>query len=258
MRELSLFSGAGGGILGGKLLGWQTVCAVEIDEYCQRVLMQRQDDGIIEAFPIWPDIKTFDGYQWVGCVDIITGGFPCQDISVAGRGKGIEGNKSGLWVEMARIIREIRPRFAFVENSPMLTSRGLGTVLGDLAEMGFDARWGVFSACAIGAPHTRERMFILAYSGSERWDLLDKISQIQRRKLYCQGVEPRWDKPFNLPDAADRIIDTPSLNRIRNDDGLAEGMDRLKAIGNGQVPGVVEMAFLTLLGDGNVNFSGSD
>jgi len=161
-RELALFAGAGGGILGGLLLGWRTVCAVELDAYCRSVLLARQRDGVLAPFPIWDDVRTFDGEPWRGHVDVISGGFPCQDISAAGAGAGIDGAKSGLWVEMARIIREVRPRYALVENSPMLASRGLGRVLGDLAEMGFDARWGVFSAAEVGAPHLRERIFILA------------------------------------------------------------------------------------------------
>jgi len=113
-------------------------------------------------FPIWDDIRTLDGKPWRGLVDIVAGGFPCQDISCAGKGAGIEGERSGLWGEMARVIREIRPRYAFVENSPMLTVRGLGRVLGDLAEIGYDARWGVLGANSVGAPHKRDRIWIRA------------------------------------------------------------------------------------------------
>jgi DNA (cytosine-5)-methyltransferase 1 len=161
MNELALFAGAGGGILGGKLLGWTTVCAVEIDEYARRVLLARQDDGCIEPFPIWDDVCTFDGRPWRGVVDIVTGGFPCQDISSAGKGTGITGERSGLWKEMGRIIGEVRPRFVLVENSPVLTSRGLGVVLGDMAAMGYDAEWGVLGASDTGAPHRRERIWIV-------------------------------------------------------------------------------------------------
>lgn len=162
MRELALFAGAGGGILGGKLLGWRTVCAVEINAYCRSVLLARQRDGILDRFPIWDDVCSFDGKQWRGQVDVVSGGFPCQDISTAGKGAGIDGERSGLWGEMARIICEVRPRFAFVENSPALTSRGLHRVLGDLAEMGFDAEWGVLGADDCGAPHQRKRIWIVA------------------------------------------------------------------------------------------------
>jgi DNA (cytosine-5)-methyltransferase 1 len=166
MDELALFAGAGGGILGGKLLDWNTVCAVEIEEYPRKVLLQRQRDGILGEFPIWDDITTFDGRPWRGAVDVISGGFPCQDISAAGKGAGIDGERSGLWREMARVVDEVRPRFVFVENSPMLTSRGLGAVLGDLAAMGYDARWCVLGADDAGAPHRRKRIWILAYPGN--------------------------------------------------------------------------------------------
>lgn len=138
-NELALFAGAGGGVLGGILLGWHTVCAVEINPYAASVLVQRQNDGLLPPFPIWDDIRTFNGGPWRGIVDVVSGGFPCQDISSAGSGKGIAGEHSGLWKEMARIIGEVRPHFVFLENSPILTSRGLGTVLGNLAEMGYDA-----------------------------------------------------------------------------------------------------------------------
>ena len=162
MRELALFAGAGGGILGGRLLGWRTVCAVESNAYAASVLLARQNDGTFPPFPIWDDVLTFDGRPWRGLVEVISGGFPCQDISVAGRGEGIDGEKSGLWSEFARIIREVRPRFIFVENSPALTYRGLGIVLGDLASMGFDAEWCVLGAHNVQAPHKRDRIWILA------------------------------------------------------------------------------------------------
>jgi len=160
VRELALFAGAGGGILGGRILGWRTVCAVEIEPYAQSVLVARQNDGSLEPFPIWDDICTFDGIPWRGRVDVISGGFPCTDISSAGKGAGIEGEKSGLWKEMARIINEVRPRFVWVENSPLLVKRGLAVVLGDLASMGYASKWGVMGAHHAGAPHKRDRIWI--------------------------------------------------------------------------------------------------
>ena len=162
LRELALFAGAGGGILGGHLLGWRTVCAVEINPYAASVLCARQNDGILPPFPVWDDVCTFDGRPWRGRCDVISGGFPCQDISIAGKGRGLEGERSGLWREMARIIGEVRPRYVLVENSPMLVTRGLGTVLGDLSEMGYDAQWGVIGANDAGAPHKRDRIWIVA------------------------------------------------------------------------------------------------
>jgi DNA (cytosine-5)-methyltransferase 1 len=182
MNELALFAGAGGGILGGKLLGWRTVCAVEWEPYPASVLCARQNDGLLPPFPIWDDVQTFDGKPWRGIVDVVSGGFPCQDISAAGKGAGIDGERSGMWGEMARIVHEVRPKYVFVENSPMLTSRGLGRVLGDLASMGFDARWGVLGANAVGAPHQRERIWICcSHPSSERWN--DRISNWKKRQL---------------------------------------------------------------------------
>lgn len=164
MNELHLFAGAGGGILGGMLLGHTTVCAVEIEKYPRQVLLQRQRDGILPRFPIWDDVCTFDGRPWRGSIDILCGGFPCQDISAAGKGAGIAGERSGLWKEYARIIGEIRPRFVFAENSPLLRTRGLAVVLEDLAALGYDARWCVLGARDVGAPHKRDRMWVLAYT----------------------------------------------------------------------------------------------
>ena len=166
LNELALFAGAGGGILGGHLLGWRTVCAVEWEAYPASVLVTRQNDKTLPAFPVWDDVQTFDGRAWRGRVDVVSGGFPCQDISVAGKGEGIEGERSSMWKHMARIIGEIRPRYAYVENSPMLVGRGLTTVLSDLAEMGYDARWGIMGAHHVAAPHKRDRIWIVGELGN--------------------------------------------------------------------------------------------
>lgn len=146
------------------LLGHRTVCAVEIEPFCRKVLFQRQRDGILPWFPIWDDVKTFDGKPWRGLVDIVCGGFPCQDLSCAGKGAGITGSRSGLWSEMARIIGEVRPQYAFVENVPTLVGRGLALVLSNLADMGYDAKWCVLGADDVGAPHRRKRVWIVGYT----------------------------------------------------------------------------------------------
>lgn len=164
MNELALFAGVGGGLLGSRLLGWKTVCAVEYDEHARNVLVARQNDGSLEAFPIWDDVRTFDGRPWRGAIDIVSGGFPCQDISSAGKGAGIDGERSGLWREMARIVHEVRPHYVWVENSPLLVGRGLAVVLGDLAKMGYDAKWGIVGAHHAGARHKRDRCWILAHT----------------------------------------------------------------------------------------------
>ena len=187
MNELALFAGAGGGILGGHLLGWRTVCAVEWEPYPAGVLIARQNEGILPPFPIWDDVRTFDGNPWRGRVDVVSGGFPCQDISAAGKGKGIDGERSGMWKEMARIIGEVQPRFAFVENSPMLTSRGLDRVLGDLSTLGYNAEFGVVGADDAGAPHRRERIWILAYATVPNDATCGNTGGRQPRKLGGSG-----------------------------------------------------------------------
>ncbi|WP_088146978.1 DNA cytosine methyltransferase [Achromobacter denitrificans] len=194
MNELALFAGAGGGILGGHLLGWRTVCAVERDAYAAQVLAARQNDRTLRPFPIWSDVCSFDGRPWRGIVDVVSGGFPCQDISAAGRGAGLAGARSGLWSQMARIVAEVRPRVVYVENSPILTSRGLGTVLGDLAALGFDAEWGVVSAADTGAQHLRERIWIVAHA--ER-------TERRPQRCPCHGLA-REDCVSQRPEGAGR------------------------------------------------------
>lgn len=235
MNELALFAGAGGGILGGRLLGWRTVCGVEIEPGARAKLIARQNDGCLRPFPIWDDVRTFDGRPWRGIVDVVSGGFPCQDISAAGLGAGITGERSGLWTEQARIIREVRPRFAFVENSPVLTSRGLGVVLGDLASLGYDAGWGVLGADDAGAPHRRKRIWILAHA---KWDQQSREEPCRREAGRVGRVieSVPWDR---TPECALR-----EFRRV--DDGLAGGVDRTDAIRNGQVPAVVRLAWSIL------------
>ena len=231
MNELALFAGAGGGILGGKLLGWRTVCAVEINAYCSSVLIARKNDGILPPFPIWDDIRTFNGGEWRGLVDVVSGGFPCQDISHAkGPGaKGITGEYSGLWRDMARIVGEVRPRYVLVENSPALTFRGIDTVLADLAALRFDAAWGVFSAGDVGARHERERLWIVATNRDS-----DQITAMPQRRIF-----PPSETAIRAMSAGMSPI--PDVGRKA--DGVAGWMDRLAAIGNGQVPQVARFAW---------------
>jgi len=300
MNELALFAGAGGGILGGHLLGWRTVCAVEWESYPASVLCARQNDGLLPPFPIWDDVQTFDGKPWRGIVDVVSGGFPCQDISAAGKGAGIDGERSGMWGEMARIIHEVRPRFVFVENSPMLTSRGLGRVLGDLASMGFDARWGVLGAADIGANHQRDRIWIVArwngdlphaqHNRIRWWEQQQKSIKEAHGELANARCELRDEGNSGIVDTQEEIgtssaifdqsggqgfiEQTQSIRKMGNSkstgftsclegqeqgqpwrasigssqwweieppmdrvaDGMADRVDRLKAIGNGQVP----------------------
>ena len=254
MNELALFAGAGGGILGGHLLGWRTVCAVEWEQYPASVLCARQNDKILPPFPIWDDVQTFDGKPWRGIVDVVSGGFPCQDISAAGRGAGIDGERSSMWKHMARIIGEVRPQYAFVENSPMLTTRGLGVVLADLSTLGFDAKWGVVSAADVGANHQRERIWIRAKqrnflshskhdrngwgkqqpeSAQETIGLADSIKHRTQSQPSNTGKPSEWIDPSGIGNRNWWAVE-PNVGRVV--DGVAARVDRLKAIGNGQVP----------------------
>lgn len=165
MNELALFAGAGGGLLASRwLLNWRTVCAVEIDPYRQAVLLARQADGLLDPFPIWPDVRDFDGRPWRGIVDVVTAGFPCQPFSVAGRRRGADDERN-RWPDTIRVLREVRPRFALLENVPgLLAHEYVRTIFGDLAEAGFDAEWCVLGADDVGAPHRRKRLWILAHA----------------------------------------------------------------------------------------------
>ena len=158
LHVLDLFSGIGGFSLGLERAGMRTVAFCEIDPYCQRVL-RRHWPGV----PIWPDIRTLRATDLLA-IDLICGGFPCTDISVAGKGLGITGPQSGLWSEYARIIGEVRPRYVIVENVAALLGRGIERVLGDLAALGYDAEWHCIPASAVGAPHRRDRVWIVAYA----------------------------------------------------------------------------------------------
>ena len=279
LNELALFAGGGGGILGGVLLGWRTVCAVEIDPYCRRVLLARQRDGILEPFPIWDDVRTFDGRPWRGSVDVISGGFPCQDISSAGKGAGIDGERSGLWREMARIVGEVGPRFVFVENVPALFVRGFGRVLGDMAALGYDARWGVLGADNAGAPHRRKRIWIVANAAGSRFesgepgksgevrnqargkepqrrggDVADADSAgFQERKT--QDASRTWQDGRTESGGSEWWESEPDVGRVAH--GVAHRVDRLRALGNGQVPAVAALAW-RILGGGVGNEFGSD
>ena len=317
LNELALFAGAGGGILGGKLLGWRTVCAVEWDGYARDVLVARQNDGCLEAFPIWDDVQTFDGNPWRGIVDVVSGGFPCQDISCAGKGAGIDGERSSMWKHMARIIGEIRPKYALVENSPMLVGRGLATVLTDLAEMGYDAEWGVVGAHNVAAPHKRDRIWILATdpnvcrcddgSDSEQQHETDNAQigttekdqqsgSLRKHRTSANGCDvsnatsgrckEQREKPEEERNPSEQNMEIPNTQRERGQlstereltaieqpwsdsetgssggiprewwatepnvgrvaHGVASRVDRLKAIGNGQVPQVAALAWRIL------------
>jgi len=233
MNELALFAGAGGGILGGKLLGWRTVCAVEWEPYPASVLCARQNDGLLPPFPIWDDIQTFDGRPWRGIVDVVSGGFPCQDISSAGRGEGLDGESSGMWHHMARVVGEVRPSYVFVENSPMLTTRGGTRVIADLTALGYDCRWTVMGAADVGANHQRDRIWIVGKMADTSILGLSRQGQHEQSSNSAQGTE-RKAVELIYGRTSDFWKIEPNLGRVA--DGVAARVDRLKAIGNGQVP----------------------
>ena len=166
MRVLELFAGIGGFSVGlERAGGFKPVAFCEIDKHARKVL-QKNWPGVT----IYEDVKeiTHERLKADGNVpDVITGGFPCQDISTAGKGAGLAGARSGLWFEFARIIKEVRPRWVIAENVSALRSRGLETVLGTLAEIGYDAEWHCIPASAVGAPHRRDRIWIIAYPNSD-------------------------------------------------------------------------------------------
>lgn len=268
MNELALFAGVGGGILGGHLLGWRTVCAVENNAYAASVLVARQNDKTLPPFPIWDDVCTFDGKPWRGRVDVVSGGFPCQDLSAIGKGAGLDGARSGLWREMARIVDEVRPKFVFVENSPLLVQRGLSVVLKNLAEIGYDARWTIIGADDAGFPHHRKRFWLLGYpigTGLERHS--GDVQKTGGDSASVGSTTPPglrfsgWQRAVSFPDnpttgnpeyqfcwiekqlwarRKTRFVE-PSVGRVAH--GVAHRMDRLTAIGNGQVPAVVKLAW---------------
>jgi len=168
--ELSLFSGGGGGVLAGHLLGWTTIDYVEIDKYCQQIIAQRIKDEIFKEAPIFTDVREFiqsgavDEYR--GITDVVTAGFPCQPFSVAGKGKGKDDSRN-LWPETIEVIRRVRPGYAFLENVPgLLAHKYIGRIFGELAEAGYDARWCVLGADDVGAPHRRKRLWIVAHSNT--------------------------------------------------------------------------------------------
>lgn len=222
MRELHLFAGAGGGILGGILLGHTTVCAVEIEPYCRQVLLQRQRDGILPKFPIWDDVRTFDGTPWRGLVDVVCGGFPCQSFSNAASGRN---NADDLWPEARRIIADIAPWYVFAEN---VSKRAIEAAADDCALMGYKTRMVAVSAQDMGADHQRKRFWLGAYADHE--------SQLHRSINAEMAV---------LASVRPRIWETISFDP-RMVDGVADRMERYAATGNGQIPSVAALAWRTL------------
>lgn len=240
MKELSLFTGAGGGVLGSRILGWEAVGYVEWDKYCQEVLAKRIEDGLLDEAPILGDIDEFiksgASKKYEGFVDVVTAGFPCQPFSVAGKQRG-QDDERNKWPQTLQCIRDVRPRYALLENVPGLLNSGyFGEILSSLAEAGFDARWCVLGADDVGAPHRRKRLWILAYADSEGLERQREESSRTGEELSDAGDSRWWSTE-------------PNVGRVVN--GLASRVDRLKALGNGQVPLVAARAWQILTGEIN-------
>jgi DNA (cytosine-5)-methyltransferase 1 len=269
LNVLDLFSGIGGFSLGLERAGMRTVAFCEIDPYARAVLRKH-----------WPDVPQYDDVRTLTAdrlaadgiaVDVICGGFPCQDISFAGKGAGLEGERSGLWSEIARLVGELRPRFVFVENVSALLARGLGDVLGDLASLGYDAEWHCIPASAVGAPHRRDRVWIVAYpngrgqqGSSERHREAEQDpADRDTRRRYAGGLrqdvadphEPRlegWLRESLRQCASERTagasgasglaatwLAEPDVGRVAN--GVPKRVDRLRCLGNAVVPQIPEI-----------------
>jgi len=230
----SLFAGIGGFDLGFERAGFEIKFQVEIDPFCRAVLAKH-----------WPDVRRYEDVRTVHepgmcrdvpcghClprVDVIVGGFPCQDISVAGRGVGIDGERSGLWGQFSRLIRELRPRYVVVENTPGLLSRGIGRVLGDLAAIGYDSEWDCVPAAALGAKHKRDRVWIIAYPGGAR---------LQKRRVLTSlpGKERRYGDRQNAAVDAWWAVE-PNVVRVVH--GIPGRVDRIRSLGNSVVPQIAE------------------
>ena len=236
LRLLDLFSGIGGFSFAAEHLlgGFKTVQFVEREPFCQSVLLKHWPD-----VPIHDDITTFN--PAAGSADVVCGGFPCQDISTAGKQAGIkQGTRSGLFYELMRVVRLVRPQYVVLENVAAILANGLDTVLRELAEAGFDAEWACIPASAVGACHQRDRWWLVAYSNNQRQ---------QERQSATVADQQGWtgwgDAPRRLNPNWRSYLSQPVL--CRGDDGLSSRVDRLKALGNAVVPHVAAIPLSRVL-----------
>jgi len=245
---LSLFTGYGGIDLALNEYLTGVTAYVEIEEYCQKIIANRMADGLLHRAPIFADVKNVEGET--GTADIIFGGFPCQDISVAGNGKGLAGERSGLFFEIIRLTKEIRPDFVFLENVPAIRTRGLEQVIKAFTEIGYGCRWTMLSASSVGALHKRERWFLLANSTGEGLSSRRQSKLIESHAKNETGLEPKPERRRSI--GLNSLMQKkhwetePSVGRVVN--GFTGRVDRIKALGNGVVPLQVKIAFELLIG----------
>lgn len=235
MRVLDLFSGIGGFSLGLERAGMQTAAFCEIEPFCRDVLAKHWP-----GVPIYDDIRTVtaarlanDGIE----IDVICGGFPCQDISTAGKGAGLAGERSGLWYEYHRLIEEIRPKYAIIENVSALRSRGLDAVLGSLAALGYDAEWHCIPASAVGAPHQRDRIWIVANTVRPRGEI--GLSTPRHREERHPKIIDDSSSGFDGWSPSDYWATEPDVGRVAN--GVPARTHRLRALGNAVVPQIPQI-----------------
>ena len=279
---MHLFAGVGGGLLADLILGHRPIVAVEWEPYACQVLRERAREGWFPDLSVWEgDVRLFDPSEYAGKVDCIHAGFPCQDISVAGKQAGVsEGTRSGLYREVLRIADTVRPKYLFLENVAAILSNGLGTVLGDLASMGYDTRWCCLRASDVGAPHHRDRWWLYAYpnnKGLQRWEEGEdkgwfganghnrKICSVlpypdggTARNSKSQGLCQDWEirafgafqlgnQDWDIRPANDWWSFEPSLGRVAN--GIPHRIHKLKGLGNAQVPLQAAVAWKLLGGE---------
>jgi len=234
MRHGSLFSGIGGFDLPAEWMGWKNIFHCEWIPSKQEILKRNFPNSTS-----YGDIQQFDGTKYNGSIDILSGGFPCQDISIANQSKktqgdkNIKGERSGLWKEYARLVGEINPGIIVFENSPMLLSRGFEVVLCDLSKLGYDCEWRLFYATQFGLPHLRSRVYGVAYSRKQRWKDCVKNGGILQKVLPEQS--PR-QKPVSIP--IKRFNGKSSYENVRMDDGFPKELDKelIHGFGNAVIP----------------------
>lgn len=233
LRVLDLFSGIGGFSLGlERTGGFETVAFCEIEPFCQKVLAKHWP-----GVPCYDDVRTLTAERLAAdgiAVDVITGGFPCQDISVAGHGLGLAGERSGLFYEVARLVSELRPEYVILENVGALLCRGLDAVLGTLASFGYDAEWHCIPAAYVGLPHIRDRVWIVAHPRQERAEGRGCKSLSWLYTLSWSENVGRATAWANRPD-----LSAPGL--CRTSDGVPSRVDRTSALGNAVVPQIPEL-----------------